>query len=302
MKIAIDIGHNCYPDIGASAIRLEDELTKDVGNKVISKLKALGHEVISCLPSSAASISDSLYQRVNKANSNNASLYISIHFNSGGGRGVEAYAMSGMDIANKIVNSISTLNYINRGVKNGNWLYVVKYTNATAVLVECCFIDSQEDMNRYNGEDMANAIVYGITGVKVENSSTTVNDKILNLQKALNRLQITDFNSMALDLDGSFGPKTKSALNKFQKIEGIPETNYVDDLSINYINIIINKPVTYMGSSVIPAIRYIQYRVSTTIDGSFGNLTKAAVMKYQKSKGLVEDGSVGKITWTSLIG
>lgn len=302
MKIAIDIGHNCYPDIGARGLKFEDELTKDVGIRVIAKLRALGHEVVECLPSYASSVSDSLYKRVSKANSNNVSLYVSIHFNSGGGRGAEAYANSGMDVANKIVSAISSLNYINRGVKNGNWLYVVNHTDAVAVLVECSFVDSKEDMDRYNGDDLANAIVFGITGVKIDNNNSVVNDKVLSLQKALNRLLITDYDSKALDLDGSFGPKTKSALNKFQRIEGIPETSYVDDVSMNYINIIMNKPITYEGSQIIPAIRYIQYRVSTTIDGSFGKLTKAAVIEYQKSKGLEPDGSVGKITWSTLIG
>lgn len=37
------------------------------------------------------------------------------------------------------------------------------------------------------------------------------------------------------------------------------------------------------------------------IDGDFGKDTKTAVMKYQKSKGLDDDGVVGKDTWTKLL-
>lgn len=33
-----------------------------------------------------------------------------------------------------------------------------------AILIECCFIDSAEDMNRYDAESMANAIVLGLVG------------------------------------------------------------------------------------------------------------------------------------------
>lgn len=37
-----------------------------------------------------------------------------------------------------------------------------------------------------------------------------------------------------------------------------------------------------------------------TIDGIFGSNTKAAVIAFQKSKGLVQDGIVGVKTWTAL--
>jgi len=38
----------------------------------------------------------------------------------------------------------------------------------------------------------------------------------------------------------------------------------------------------------------------TSIDGRFGELTEASVKKFQKSKGLLDDGIVGKKTWNSL--
>ena len=37
------------------------------------------------------------------------------------------------------------------------------------------------------------------------------------------------------------------------------------------------------------------------VDGDFGTLTRQAVIAYQKSKGLTQDGIVGKNTWTSLL-
>ena len=33
-----------------------------------------------------------------------------------------------------------------------------------AMFIECCFIDSESDMARYNAEDIANAIVKGLVG------------------------------------------------------------------------------------------------------------------------------------------
>lgn len=41
---------------------------------------------------------------------------------------------------------------------------------------------------------------------------------------------------------------------------------------------------------------------SSGVDGSFGPATDKAVRAYQKTKGLVEDGSVGPKTWAKLLG
>ena len=38
------------------------------------------------------------------------------------------------------------------------------------------------------------------------------------------------------------------------------------------------------------------------VDGDFGSKTEAAVKRYQKSKGLAQDGVVGKLTWGKLMG
>lgn len=64
MKFGIDSGHNCPPDTGASGIKFEDNLTLDVGNRVIAKLRALGNEVVVCRPSSARTVTESLSKDV----------------------------------------------------------------------------------------------------------------------------------------------------------------------------------------------------------------------------------------------
>ena len=43
-------------------------------------------------------------------------------------------------------------------------------------------------------------------------------------------------------------------------------------------------------------VRYLQYKLGITVDGSFGPATEKAVKAYQKSKGLAVDGSVGPAT------
>jgi N-acetylmuramoyl-L-alanine amidase len=166
MKIGVDYGHNCYPNnTGAVGIRTEDEVIMEVGTLVTSKLQRLGNEVVLLKPESNY-IGKTLNQRVEKANENNVELVLSIHFNLGGGHGTEAYAVSsvGNAYAQKLVDEIEKLGYRNRGVKDGSNLVLVTQTNAPSVLLEVCFIDSIEDMDRYNAEALASAIVKGITG------------------------------------------------------------------------------------------------------------------------------------------
>ncbi|MEY8001218.1 N-acetylmuramoyl-L-alanine amidase [Clostridium sp. Mt-5] len=172
MKIAVDEGHNRGQDIGAVAIGNENTMNIQTGEKVITKLQALGHEILRVIDKvpQGVSVSTSLADRVNAANSWGADLYVSIHANAGGGYGTEVWigSESGRDVATKIVNQITALGFTNRGVKvqgvDGSHLYVLRYTNMKAILVEQCFVDSQDDMNNWNPESMANAIVAGITG------------------------------------------------------------------------------------------------------------------------------------------
>ena len=49
-----------------------------------------------------------------------------------------------------------------------------------------------------------------------------------------------------------------------------------------------------------PAIRKIQKKVGTGVDGGYGGKTKAAVMRWQRSHGLKADGAVGVSTWNRM--
>lgn len=179
MKFAIDIGHNCSPDIGAKGVKFEDTLTKEVGLKVIEKLKKLGHEVINVLPVRCNGVIDSLNRRVQVSNLNNVNLYVSIHFNAGGGQGSEVYfypgSTTGERYSKSVLSELVKLGYKNRGVKNGSSLYVVKNAKAPAILIEVSFVDSKDDMSKYNAENISNAIVKGLTG-KVPEESIPVKD------------------------------------------------------------------------------------------------------------------------------
>lgn len=167
MKIALDIGHNCKHDGGAVGIRSENALTRELGEKVRLLLQRAGHQVIEVHPVSPKSLIDSLRQRVVKANYSKADLFVSLHFNAFYGRahGSEVLALSSKAklIGRRVLTEICKLGFYDRGVKSQN-LYVLKYTMMPAILIEGCFCDSSRDMNLYDADNMARAIVNGITG------------------------------------------------------------------------------------------------------------------------------------------
>ena len=111
MKFCIDCGHTISgADTGAIGCgKLEQNLTREVGMKVIAKLQALGHTVVNCTVDYASSMSESLATRVNKANNNGGDLYVCIHFNAsnGLGHGTEVFTYNGKELtqARNILNN-----------------------------------------------------------------------------------------------------------------------------------------------------------------------------------------------------
>ena len=312
MKFGIDSGHNCPPDTGANGIRFEDNLTLDVGNRVIAKLRALGNEVVVCRPSSARTVTESLSKRCSTANGSKVDIYVSIHFNcfNAQANGTEVYANSdtGRKIAKPVLDEIIKLGFFNRGVKSGSHLYVLKNTDMPAILVEGCFLDSQKDMNLFNPEAMANAIVKGLTGKvssvpvnPVQDEENNADDTILRLQKTLNQLKITDKNGKALVEDGFTGANTKSAVQKFQTIIAVQPTGIADDATWNAINLILAKRIIRPNHAGGAVVRYLQYRLGVDNDGVYGPQTEVIVKNFQKQNGLDADGIVGPASWQKLI-
>jgi hypothetical protein len=175
--IAIDPGHNLDRDGGASYGKYsEDSIALNVAKSLTAICAKNGIKTIDCLPDNAKSVIDSLQQRVNKSNQNGATIYCSIHCNvatpTDGARGCETYAISsaGKTIATNINRELGKLGFKIRGVKEsldgGSAPYVVRNTNATAVLVEICFLDAAEDtkiLDRVGIDAIAQAIYTGLT-------------------------------------------------------------------------------------------------------------------------------------------
>ena len=168
MIINIHAGHNPDGKIACGAVKLIKESTeaRKVTEILIQKLKSRGHTVYDCTVNDGISQSDVLSKIVKKENANRADLDVSIHFNAGGGEGVEVYCYNdksaAIPYATKICEEVAKLGYKNRGVKFRSSLYVLRYSHNPALLIECCFVDSSNDVARYNAETMANAIANAI--------------------------------------------------------------------------------------------------------------------------------------------
>ncbi|MGB7380441.1 MAG: N-acetylmuramoyl-L-alanine amidase [Rivularia sp. (in: cyanobacteria)] len=313
MRFGIDIGHNCPPDTGENGIKYEDNLTLDVGNRVMGKLKDLGHQVVNCKPAKSYNVGNSLRQRCATANESKVDIFVSIHFNdfNGFANGTEVFSISdtGKKISKSVLDEIVKMGFFNRGVKNGSHLFVLKNTNMPAILVECCFLDSAKDMKLFSSESMANAIVKGLTGklpstpvISVPDETSNPDVSVIRLQKTLNRLRMTDYSGKPLDEDNEIGQATASAIRKFQEIVDIQQTGIIGNTTWAAINQVLAKPVIRKNHAGGIVMKYLQYRVGAEIDGIYGLYTEAAIQQFQRSNCLYADGIVGDLTWRKLIG
>lgn len=158
MRIVVNAGHTKFnKGVGAYKYLSESREVRRIAYHLCYLLSGTNHEVI---PAVFDVSNDNLRDAVTLSNNKKADLFISIHLNAGGGEGVECFTWKGEKLkqASEICNRIAALGYKNRGVKDGSHLYVVKNTNAPAILVECCFVDSKSDVEKYNAYKMAKAI------------------------------------------------------------------------------------------------------------------------------------------------
>lgn len=213
MIIGINCGHTVSGTVGCGAVGYIDESTETrrVGLKLEKLLSQLGHTVYDCTDDYANSVSDNLSKIVTMANKQPLDLFVSVHFNSGGGKGVEVFTHGGQKHAEavNVCNALNALGFNNRGVKDGSNLYVVRRTNAKAMLIEVCFVDTDdaELYKKIGAERIAQAICEAITGQETGTEETQMKIKDINGHWAEKSIQkLIDYGIVNGDEQGNFSP------------------------------------------------------------------------------------------------
>lgn len=323
MNIGLNAGHTkTGPGSGANGIINESNETRAVFDPLARMLRATGHNVVNCTVDKASSQSACLSQIVSMANRTDLDYFISIHFNAGGGRGVEVYTYNGRQFADalEVCQNISNLGFKNRGVKAGNGLYVIKKTKAKSMLIEVCFVDT-DDANHYKSlgaEAIAQAIFNAIVDVNNGGGSQATQNTQTKPQPSGNELiragqqHSINFTGHTIATDGIKGSDTmrnvrrcvQHAINldygKGLDPDGYFQTKSKKAFGNHYVK---RGEKQYMVTALEIALMCHGYNPNgVECPGQFGSGLEACVKQYQRDHGLSSDGIAGRNTFFSLMG
>lgn len=130
------------PNIPGIGVIYENQFNRAVIGLLDKELKRCGFQTILSAPTD---IDTPLISRTNLANSKKADIFVSVHYNAGGGSGVESYYFPGSKEGERVAKLIHK--YViqgtkqnNRGVKTARF-FVLRKTSMPAALIEFGFMD-----------------------------------------------------------------------------------------------------------------------------------------------------------------
>lgn len=187
----IHAGHNPSKMVACGSVGYlnESDENRTVCKGLVEKINSSGNIAYDCTCNNGTSQKDVLKKIVAKCNTNNVDYNISIHFNAlsksskdGKTKGVEVWINPKLkgtmteSIAKNICNSVSKLGFANRGVKYSDTLYVLKNLS-NCMLIECCFVDDEDDFLLYNPSKMIDSIFNGLN-INIIPKDEAVSDKL----------------------------------------------------------------------------------------------------------------------------
>ena len=214
-KVYLDPGHGGIDPGAEGCGKKESECALSVARKVMALLP--GRYFEARMSRNSQNIPDNnhpnsdLNRRAREANNWGASIFVSIHLNSGGGTGAETYCAVCGGQSRVLAGDIQSQVQAATGMKAhggpvktdnirgaaGDYLCVIRETAMPAVLHECCFIDSAADMARFNPDRWALGIANGICkyfGVPLLSSrgaSATYPEKICDTTKDMDMSRLS---------------------------------------------------------------------------------------------------------------
>lgn len=280
-KIYINPGHS-DKDPGAVGYETERKLNLTVSQHMNDYL--LGNYLCQTRVYS----DDSLTAVCNDANSWGADLFVSNHFNAGGGDGYEAlvYSQKRVELGKVFEKYVLTAGQNSRGVKIRTNLHVLKYTAMPALINEGAFVDNLSDIQDWNNDAELKAL--GIAYAKaaaeflaLEKKTAKENEPaaVYSLQQFIRNVQAAT-GSVA---DGIAGPETLR--NTVTVSAGVNPAH----------------PVVEFIQKRLAALGYTQVGAA---DGLAGGKFTAAVKAFQQDNGCTADGEITarNKTWRKLLG
>lgn len=247
MRVVISAGHGSKVR-GASGYIDEVDEARKVVTTVAADLRAKGAEVTTYWDDVSTSQNENLERIVDFHNAQTRDLDVSVHFNAyettSKPMGCEVLYVSqtGMEIADEVVDAVCEASgLINRGPKKRTDLYFLNNTDAPAVLVETCFVDSVADVDIYHEsyDLICNAIADAIAGEDEgdiqppEPPPPRPPDTDLPTIKKGDSGEIVKHLQRVLGIpdDGDFGPATDAQVRGFQAACGLTADGIVGPMT-----------------------------------------------------------------------
>lgn len=283
-KIYINPGHSDR-DPGAVGYAVERVLTVKVSNYMKDYLLANYECEIKMNPGTLGD----LYTVCKEANQWGADLFVSNHFNAGGGDGYEVWVYSEARRALGAIfdKHVKAIGQNSRGVKIQPKFIVLRDTHMPAVLNECAFVDNKKDIQDWNEDHECKKFGEALAKAAAEAVNLPAKKAVAPVAKPADNSLVT-------------------FIKNVQKACGA----VVDGIAGNET---ISKTVTVSAkkNSRHAVVKHIQQRLKDlgyvevgTIDGVAGPKFTSAVAHFQQDNGCVADGEVtAKMkTWKKLLG
>ncbi len=126
-------------------------------------------------------------------------------------------------------------------------------------------------------------------------------EKNLIIEEVQNLLHLYGYNTGKVD--GVLGFRTRNAIEKFQKSNGLEPSRFVDQATWKRLNIFKDNELVIKGQLNIRLVQVLLKEAGLDpgkIDGKLGARTEAAVLKFQEAQGLKVDGKIGYQTLSKL--